>query len=682
MTMAIIIDTTEDVFAALAVAQDDSFTTNENASFVGNVRSDNGSGPDDPGLSVTEVNGNAAAVGTQITLPSGALLTVYANGTFRYLTNHAFDDLAGAASGAANTSGTDTFTYTVTGGDTATVTINVNGVDGQNDVLQGSVGNDILFAGIGNDTVNAGDGADTLNGEDGNDVLNGGAGADILNGGNGADTLNGGTGADIMTGGAGNDTYVVDDAGDLVIEGANGGVDTVQASVDVILGANVENLILTGLGSISGIGNSLNNTMTGNAYANTLIGGGGNDILNGGNGDDTLSGGAGIDNLFGGYGNDTLDGGAGGDKMYGEAGNDTLIGGADNDYMDGGTGNDVLNGGGGNDALIGGAGKDTMRGGAGNDVYYVDNAGDEAIELANEGVDSVRTTVTFTLGANIEDLYLDGSVSISGTGNASDNRIFGNTGNNTLDGGLGADILTGGLGNDTYVVDNAGDQIIENLGEGLDTVQASISYVLADALENLTLTGTAAINGTGTSGNNTLNGNSGANVLSGLAGNDTINGGDGADTLLGGDGADRLSGDAGADTINGGAGNDQLTGGAGADTFVFGNESVRLSGSSAAAIETDNLLDFNAGEGDRIDLSAIDANSTLAGDQAFTFVTSFGGVAGEATLSYDLGANITTLRLDIDGDGNADYQLRITGDATAVPVLGAMPAPTDGGWIL
>lgn len=663
-------------------AKDDNFAVDENAGFVGNVRSDNGHGADSPALAVTAVNGQAVAVGQQITLASGALLTLNANGSFRYLTNHAFDNLAGAASGATNTSGVDTFTYTVANGDTATVTININGIDGQNDVLQGSVLADNLFGGIGNDTLNGLSGNDTLNGGDGNDILNGGQGNDTLIGGDGADRLDGGSGADAMTGGLGNDTYVVDDAGDVVVEAANGGTDTVEARISYVLGANVENLILTGVADLSGIGNSLNNTITGNSGANVLSGGAGNDVLYGQGGDDTLAGGSGVDTLFGGTGNDILDGGAGGDKLYGEVGNDTLIGGADADYLDGGSGDDTLTGGGGNDQLIGGTGRDAMSGGTGNDVYYVDNSFDTVTEFAGEGDDVVHSTVSFVLTGNIELLLLEGAAGINGTGDSGDNRIVGNAASNILDGGLGADILVGGQGSDVYIVDNVGDQVIELANEGYDTVKSSISWILGANLEDLVLTGASAINGTGNAGANTLTGNAGDNVLSGLDGNDTLLGGGGSDTLLGGAGGDVLDGGAGNDIINGGSGNNILTGGSGADLFVFTDASVRLSGSSAAALQTDQILDFNQAAGDRIDLSAIDADSTVAGNQAFSFVSNFTQHAGEATLIYDAGANLTTLRLDIDGDGNADYQLRITGDASDAHILtGASPA-SDGGWLL
>ena len=368
-----------------------------------------------------------------------------------------------------------------------------------------------------------------------------------------------------MAGGQGNDTYVVDAIGDLITELANEGTDLVQSSVTYSLAANVENLTLTGKSVINGTGNELNNVLIGNAVANILTGGAGND---------TLDGGAGIDRLIGGLGDDT---------------------------------------------------------------YVVDVAGDVITELANEGTDTVRTALTYTLGATLENLTLTGTTAVNGTGNAANNIITGNAaaniltggaGNDILDGGVGSDTLTGGTGDDTYRVDAIGDKVTELANEGIDTVSSTITYVLGTNLENLTLTGTAAINATGNTANNILIGNSAANVLNGGTGNDFLTGGGGKDTL---------------------------TGGAGADAFIF----TALTDSAVAM--PDLITDFMRADGDYIDLSALDANSTLAGDQAFSFVTAFSKQAGQATLSYNATTKTTTFSADVNGDGVADFVLQIAG---------------------
>jgi Ca2+-binding RTX toxin-like protein len=191
-------------------------------------------------------------------------------------------------------------------------------------------------AGGGADLVVGGTLDDRINGGEGNDVLSGSGGIDVLSGGAGDDVLDGGLGADRLEGGAGNDTYYVDDLGDVTVEKANEGIDTVYSSVagKLTLKSNVENLILTGSGDSSGTGNVENNTITGNAGANTLSGGGGNDQLFGGDGADRLDGGDGNDVLSGGTGNDLLNGGAGNDVLDGSEGEADVAGyaGARSDY--------------------------------------------------------------------------------------------------------------------------------------------------------------------------------------------------------------------------------------------------------------------------------------------------------------------------------------------------------------
>ncbi|QNM95693.1 calcium-binding protein [Chitinimonas koreensis] len=348
---------------------------------------------------------------------------------------------------------------------------------GGDDTLIGGLGNDVLAGGAGTgdtasyaDSVAAvtvslavttaqntgGAGTDTLTdienliGGFNHDALTGNALANRLEGGTGSDTLTGGAGIDTLIGGFGDDVYGVDNASDVMSEEADAGIDTVAVQFSgYTLGANLENLRLEGAAL----------TGSGNALANRLIGNAGNNIFNGGNGDDTL---------LGGMGNDILDGGSGwGDtasyedataavmvslavtsaQNTGGAGSDTL---ANIENLIGGSGNDALTGNALDNRLAGGAGQDTLTGGGGNDTYVVDNAGDVIVEAAIDAdIDTVISSVDYTLAANVENLYLTGSARV-GVGNARSNMIRGSDGNDTLSGGSGgADTLVGGLGDDS-----------------------------------------------------------------------------------------------------------------------------------------------------------------------------------------------------------------------------------------
>ena len=368
----------------------------------------------------------------------------------------------------------------------------------ENLILTGSAvsgtGNELDNVIVGNDLDNR------LEGLAGNDTLIGGAGDDLLDGGIGSDTL---------SGGAGDDVYIVDDAGDQVIEGSDQGTDRVESSVSYQLAANVEDLTLTGTGDLDGWGND---------------------------GDNLLVGNAGDNQLFGGFGNDRLEGGAG------------------DDLLDGGTGSD------------------TLVGGEGNDTFRVDSGSDVVVEQAGQGTDTVESSFTYTLGDNLENLVLTGTGWINGTGNDLENHLIGNSANNVLDGGTGADLLEGGAGNDTYIVDNKGDQVVEAADSGSDRVESSISFTLGANVERLTLTGNDAIDGTGNDLDNIITGNNADNVLSGGEGNDSLMGIGGRNTLYGGSGQDRLYGGSDQDRLYGGAGDDYLDGGIGAADLMVGGQ--------------------------------------------------------------------------------------------------------------
>lgn len=567
------------------------------------------------------------------------------------------------------------------------------------DVMTGGAGNDtyvvdnagdviIEFTGEGTDAVEASiawtlgnelenltlTGTASVNGT-GNglaDVLTGNAGINTLTGGAGDDTLNGGAGADTLVGGAGNDTYLVENLGNVVTELTGEGTDTVEASLSWALGAELENLRLSGTAAINATGNSLANTLTGNGSANTLIGGAGND---------TLDGGAGVDSLLGGTGDDTyvVDNAAdtlaelaaeGIDTVNAsltwtlgtEFENLTLTGGA----AISGTGNalaNVLTGNSGSNRLDGAAGADALFGGAGNDTYVVDNVGDSAVELAGGGTDTVEASITWTLASEIELLTLAGTASINGTGNSLANTLTGNAGANRLNGGVGADAMTGGAGDDTYVVDSAGDTTVELTAGGIDTVESSIAWTLAADTENLTLiAGTAPQNGTGNALNNRLLGNAGINVLSGGEGNDWLRGVIGADTLLGGAGNDEYIVDDALAVVTelAGEGYDSVYSST-TRTITANIEALVLTGSAAingTGNELGNRMNGASNTSANVLTGGLGDDTYVVGASDTTIEVAGGGNdTVEASISWTLGAELENLTLTgteaLHGTGNS-----------------------------
>lgn len=210
-----------------------------------------------------------------------------------------------------------------------------------NDVLSGGTLNDLIRGGVGRDTIRGNDGNDRIYGEDGGDNLIGGIGNDLLDGGGGNDR---------MSGGAGDDVYRVDSHLDRVVESdtsINGGLDRVESTMSFNLASRaelsgVEQLIFRGSGDLVGVGNDLDNSITGSSGDNRLIGKAGNDHLNGTSGDDRLSGQSGNDTLWGGKGNDVLIGGSGSDILRGHAGRDAFVFNSVAESLAGATNRDVI----------------------------------------------------------------------------------------------------------------------------------------------------------------------------------------------------------------------------------------------------------------------------------------------------------------------------------------------------
>ena len=330
-------------------------------------------------------------------------------------------------------------------------------------------------------------------------------------------------------------------------------------------------------------------------------------------------------------------------------------------WLDGRGGNDTLTGGKGNDMLIGGAGSDTLNGMAGEDIvdysgnyanFTITTKGNGTFEVVdkvgNQSVDQVSGVEWLVFDDKVLDLR-DMSVkplsAVSG--------VFGGAGTSIPVSVTPAPVvltpvvsqLVGTAGNDVFTVSSSSSTVAGLAG--CDTVRSSASFTMSADVEKLELTGTTAINGTGNLNADMITGNAANNILQGMAGADRLMGKDGNDTLLGGADADLLYGDAGNDRLDGGAGQDKMTGGAGADTFVF------MLASDTARTLSDKVLDFQTGV-DKIDLSAIDADTSVAGNQAFVYGSSAAGVASLWMSSgYIFG--------DINNDGVADLAVYVTG---------------------
>ncbi len=492
----------------------------------------------------------------------------------------------------------------------------INGLQGA-DTLIGGTGNDLYLVDDNTDILveNTGEGNDTVlssvnytlgsnienlvltgtaskgSGNELNNMLTGNEQANTLNGFAGNDTLDGKTGADTMAGGAGDDLYIIDNAADLVEESIDNGIDTVQSNIDYTLGANLENLILAE-GAVNGVGNELDNTITGNAAANTIDGGIGADTLTGGAGADTF-----IFNDAVTSGIDTIkDFAPTEDKIQLERSIFTSLAGMKSLASASFTANKEGIAMDGDDFLI----YNTSTGA----LYYdADGSGEgAAVQFAQLDNKAAVTANDFILVGEIDNGGNDDAI----IGTDSDDRLYGTNEADVIDGLAGNDSLFGGAGDDT-LTGGAGDDMLRG--------NAGTDLFDGDAGNDLAYGGDGDDTVNGGTGNDSLYGNNGADLLAGGAGDDFLYGGKGKDSLDGGDGNDGLYGGAGNDVVNGGAGADMVQGGRGNDSLAGGADNDSLYGGAGSDnLEGGSGMDFlNGGDGADFLSGGADNDTVLGG---------------------------------------------------------------------
>jgi Ca2+-binding RTX toxin-like protein len=546
---------------------------------------------------------------------------------------------------------------------------------GGNDVITGTAADDIISGLGGNDILTGQVGADTLDGGDGDDTLNAGifgdpfAGAspnyNFPDGGNDVDTLIGGYGNDVINAGYGDNVYGGQGFDQLNLDwaGATSGVSPDFTLFELGYDLHIGGGTITGIERIgSVIGSGYGDVI--DAHANQ-----GFTFIRGWGGDDVIKAGISTSFIYGGDGDDVIDATYDTNPfqvtLYGEAGSDTLIG---------------------------GYGLERLEGGSGNDVYRVFDSRVSVVENSNAGTDEVQTILaSYALGADVENLT---GLAASGqilTGNALANVITGGAGNDVLNGNGGDDVLKGGAGNDVYMVDDAGDTILETAGEGTDEVRtAAVAYTLAANLENLVGTSGGGQQLTGNGGNNAITGGDGGDSLNGGGGDDILRGGGGGDGLLGGDGNDDLDGGdgddvlfgddiaalggTGNDIVRGGLGDDRVEGGGG-DDILYGDDGrdVMRGGAGSDRVDGGEGNDFLYGAKEGIEDLAPDTLTGGGGDDQ---------IEARYGDSVDGGTGIDRLILDLRGaPAGVTVDLRLlagggTATAAGATITGIEYAPT------
>jgi Ca2+-binding RTX toxin-like protein len=662
------------------------------------------------GTSALTGTGNAGA--DVLTSNTGVDTLIGGSGNDKFILNNAADVVQDTSTTASNTVQA-AFGYSLP--------TNINTL-----ILAGS-SNIAGFANNGSDSIVSNSGIDTLTGGGGNDtfVINNssdvvqdtsttatnsiqatvsyvlptninslaltGTSALIGTANSGVDTLTANSGVDTLVGGSGNDTFVIGNSGDVIQDTSTTATNTAKSAVSYSLATNVNNLLLTGSAAIVGTANAGNDSLTGNSGADTLIGGAGAD---------TLVAGTGVGTLIGGSGNTTFVINSASDVVQDTSTTATnvirssvtysLVANVNALIL---TGTSALKGAAnsGNDTLTSNTGIDTLVGGSGNDTFVISNASDVIQDTSTTATNVLQSTVSYTLPTNVNALTFTGTSALTATGNAGNDSLTANAGadsliagngTDTLVSGTGIDSLVGGTGTDLFIVNNASDKVTVGTTHGNDTIQASVSFTASANVANLTLTGTAALSGTGNSLAGTITANSGADTLTAGSGVATLIGGAGNDTFVvnsasdvvqdtsttasnvlsssvsytlatnvnrliltgtaalagtGNGGNDTLGANSGADTLISGTGVDSLVGGTGADLFVVNNASDIVNVGTTHGVDTiQSSVSYTA--------SANVANLTLTGSAAlFGTGNSLAGTitanSGNDTLTAGSGAD-------------------------------------------
>ncbi|WP_269471947.1 hypothetical protein [Asticcacaulis excentricus] len=467
-------------------------------------------------------------------------------------------------------------------------------------LLKGTSAADIMVGSDDSERLEGGDGDDYIVGRGGNDLLMGGIGGDILLGDTGNDRLYGEVGNDHLYGGDGNDILYGGADADRLIGGAGADRLNGEDGDDVMFGEEGDDVLEGGDGYAYLHGGDGDDIVRGGRNGDFVIGGNGIDQLYGGDDSDQLYGDAGNDSLFGENGDDFFAGGTGNDQIYGGAGNDTAFAQDGTDILDGGDGNDNLYGQGGSDTLYGGSGDDLLMGGDDSDALEGGLGKDSLYGESGDDTLSGQEDDDLLVGGVGKDILYGGTGNDVLYGQGDNDTIYGDAGNDSLIGGQGNDILRGGDGDDFLTGEDSDDSIWAGAG------------------------------------NDVLYGGEHQDTLFGEDGNDFLFGQNGEDTLYGGFGSDVLDGGAHNDRIEGGADSDTVTGGGGADIFVFSSQ-----------FGTDTVRDFNAAEGDRIQLTLGSASLRLVSGTNFFAGSGVGPKTAVVTVYYDTDTGI----LYYDGDG-------------------------------